>query len=66
VANSGRLAVLFIPGRSVWLAPADETGRKTAVDLKLVGLDSGLVSVDARLPYHLFAEAVRGSQGSLK
>ena len=50
VANSGRLADLFVPDRPVWLAHATTPGRKTAYDLKLVELDGVLVSVDARLP----------------
>ena len=51
-----------LPGQPVWLAPAAAVGRKTAYDLKLVQLDSGLVSVDARLPNKLFAEAVRNGK----
>jgi sugar fermentation stimulation protein A len=58
VANSGRLGDLFVPDRPVWLAPAAAPGRKTAYDLKLVELDGILVSVDARLPNPLFAEAL--------
>jgi sugar fermentation stimulation protein A len=59
VPNSGRLADLFMPNREVWLAPADSPHRKTSFDLKLVNLNGVLVSVDARLPNHLFAEAVK-------
>lgn len=62
VPNSGRLADLFVPGRAVWLAPAQAAGRKTAYDLKLVDVEDVLVSVDARLPNPLFAEAVRAGQ----
>ena len=62
VPNSGRLADLFTPGQPVWLAPASGVGRKTAYDLKLVELDSELVSVDAHLPNKLFAEAVRNGK----
>ena len=58
VRNSGRLQDLFTLGRRVWLAPATKAGRKTAYDLKLVELESGLVSVDAHLPNKLFAEAM--------
>ena len=58
VANSGRLKDLFVPERPVWLAPAARTGRKTDYDLKLVDLEGTLVSVDARLPNPLFAEAL--------
>jgi sugar fermentation stimulation protein A len=59
VPNSGRLRELFTPGRPVWLAPADALNRKTAYDLKLVEFGDVLVSVDARLPNPLFAEAVK-------
>lgn len=58
VPNSGRLGELLTPGRSVWLAPAGNPQRKTAYDLKLVEFKSVLVSVDARLPNPLFAEAL--------
>jgi sugar fermentation stimulation protein A len=59
VPNSGKLTDLFVTGRPVWLALANSDGRRTAYDLKLVELPSGLVSVDARLPNPLFAEALR-------
>ena len=58
VPNSGRLQELFTPGRPVWLAPAATAHRKTPFDLKLVAYASVLVSVDARLPNPLFAEAL--------
>ena len=63
VPNSGRLSELFVRGRSLWLAPADAPHRKTGYDLKLVehpvpGRGDVLVSVDARLPNPLFAEAL--------
>lgn len=58
VPNSGRLTELFTPGRPVWLSPADAPDRKTSYDLKLVEYASVLVSVDARLPNPLFAEAL--------
>jgi len=58
VPNSGRLHELFTPNRPIWLAPAAAANRKTAYDLKLVEYASVLVSVDARLPNPLFAEAL--------
>jgi sugar fermentation stimulation protein A len=58
VANSGRLTELFTPGRPIWLAPAAGPHRKTACDLKLVEYGPVLISVDARLPNPLFAEAL--------
>lgn len=62
VPNSGRLVDLLVPGREIWLVPAHAAQRKTPLDLKLVNLDGVLVSVDARLPNPLFAEAVRGGK----
>jgi sugar fermentation stimulation protein A len=58
VPNSGRLRELFTPGRPLWLSPAGDPGRKTAYDLKLVEYAGTLVSVDARLPNPLLAEAL--------
>jgi len=58
VPNSGRLGELFTPGRTVWLSPAGSFHRKTAFDLKLVQYGAVLVSVDARLPNPLIAEAL--------
>jgi sugar fermentation stimulation protein A len=62
VPNSGRLQELFKPGRTVWIAPAASEKRKTSFDLKLVEYHDVLVSVDARLPNPLFAEAVRNNR----
>lgn len=59
VSNSGRLGELFTPGAAVWVAPfADQAGRKTACHLALVAYAGVLVSVDARLPNRLVAEAL--------
>ena len=58
VPNSGRLGELFTPGRPIWLSPAANPGRKTAYDLRLVDYGGTLVSVDARLPNDLLAEAL--------
>lgn len=58
VPNSGRLGELFTPGRQIWLSPVADPARKTAYDLRLVDYDDTLVSVDARLPNHLLAEAL--------
>ncbi len=62
VANSGRLQELFTPDRLVWLSAASAAHRKTDYDLKLVNYAGVLVSVDARLPNHLFAEALKNKQ----
>ncbi len=58
VPNSGRLGDLFSPGCRVWLRPSDVSERKTVGDLVLVEQGNLLVSVDARLPNRLFAEAL--------
>jgi sugar fermentation stimulation protein A len=56
--NSGRLTELLTPGRACWLAQFDDPRRKTRFDLTLVEHPHTLVSVDARLPNALFAEAL--------
>ncbi len=58
VPNSGRLHDLFHPQAPVWLAPHNAPGRKTAYDLLLVEQEGVLVSIDARLPPRLLAEAI--------
>ncbi len=57
VPNSGRLRELFVPGAPIWVSPAATPGRKTAYDLRLVAHAGVLVSIDARLPAPLLAEA---------
>ncbi len=57
--NSGRLGELLTPGRELRLAPMPNPRRKTPYDLKLVRYAGVWVSVDARLPNPLFAEAFR-------
>ena len=56
--NSGRLTELLTPERACWLEPAASSTRKTDFDLKLVAYGGTLVSVDARLPNPLLAEAL--------
>jgi len=56
--NSGRLAELLTPGRLCRLARFDNPRRKTRFDLMLVEYGGVLVSVDARLPNSLLAEAL--------
>ena len=58
VPNSGKLDDLFVPDRPVFLHPVENPNRKTPYDLKLVQLPEALVSIDARLPNPIFAEAV--------
>jgi sugar fermentation stimulation protein A len=55
--NSGRLGELLTPGRELRLAPISSSHRKTSYDLKLVRYAGVWISVDARLPNPLFAEA---------
>lgn len=61
--NSGRLTELLTPGRPCRLVPRPLPHRRTPFDLLLVEYAGVLVSVDARLPAPLFAEAVQ--QGRL-
>ena len=56
--NSGRLTELLTPGRPWWLAAFDNPRRKTRYDLALVAYAGVLVSVDARRPNGLVAEAL--------
>ena len=56
--NSGRLGEILVPGRTLWLTPGTTPGRKTAYDVVLATVGDTLVSVDARLPGHLLAEAL--------
>ena len=56
--NSGRLTELLTPGRRCWLVEFDDPRRKTRFDLALVAYADTLVSVDARLPNRLLAEAL--------
>ena len=58
VPNSGRLRDLFRPGVPVFLRPAHSPQRKTPYDLLLVNHEGVLVSIDARLPPKLVAEAL--------
>ena len=62
--NSGRLTELLTPYRTCWLTEFDDPRRKTCFDLTLVEYAGVLVSVDARLPNHLLAEAL--AAGSLE
>ncbi len=55
--NSGRLSELLTPGRELRLVSMPHPHRKTPYDLKLVRYAGVWVSVDARLPNPLFAEA---------
>jgi sugar fermentation stimulation protein A len=56
--NPGRLGELLVPQRRVILARRPGGQRKTGYDLCLVEMDGRWVSVDARLPNRLVAEAL--------
>ncbi len=58
LANSGRLGELLVNGAPCLVAPASATGRRTPYDLVLVRHGETLVSVDARKPNALVAEAL--------
>jgi len=58
--NSGRLTELLVPGARALLVRCSSKGRRTLYDLLLIHHGSTWVSVDARLPNHLFREAVEG------
>jgi len=60
--NSGRLGELLLPGRRVLLIERAAPGRKTGYDLSLVEMEGRWVSVDARLPNDLVAEALRAGR----
>jgi sugar fermentation stimulation protein A len=60
--NSGRLGELLVPGHRVVLVERSGPHRKTGYDLSLVKVEGRWVSVDARLPNDLIAEALRAGQ----
>lgn len=63
VANTGRMAELFLPENPVYVAPVTNTShRKTAYDLALVEEDGVLVSADSRLPNGLMKEAIEAGR----
>jgi sugar fermentation stimulation protein A len=57
VPSSGRMRELLVAGARVWLRQVRLPSRKTAYDLALVEHGDTLVSVDARLPNRLYADA---------
>jgi len=56
--NSGRLGELLVAGSPAMLVERPGGKRKTAYDLCLIQMDGRWVSVDARLPNDLVAEAL--------
>lgn len=63
VPNSGRLSELFVSGAPLAVSPAQDPSRRTRYDIRLVKYAGVWVSIDARLPPHILAEA--WSQGRL-
>ena len=60
--NSGRLGELLIHGRRALVARRAAPGRKTDYDLVMVQDSEEWVSLDARLPNRLVAEAIEAGQ----
>lgn len=58
VPNSGRMAQLLTAGRSIKLREKESRTRKTRYDLCLVDFNGIWVSIDARFPGILLAEAI--------
>lgn len=60
MADPGRLRELLLPGKRVWLRPADNPNRKTRWTAVLVESPSGeeLVSLDTTLPNRLIGRAL--------
>ncbi len=56
--NSGRLNELLVAGRTVFLIERPQLNRKTACDIVLTSLGGYFISLDARLPNELVAEAL--------
>lgn len=62
LANSGRLGEILRPGALLYLSPRPASHRKTAYDVALARKGRTLISVDARLPNHLVAEAIEAGK----
>jgi sugar fermentation stimulation protein A len=58
LANPGRLEELLTPGRTLWIHPVHDPGRKTQFDAVLADLDDTLVSLNSQLPNRLVAAAL--------
>ena len=61
LADPGRLKELLIPGRTLWIAPAQKPGRKTGWSVVLCETPdrSGKISLDSTLPNRLVEKALR-------
>ena len=62
VPNTGKLEKLLVRDRPIYLIPTPDHTRKTSYSISLVDLGDTLVSIDARLPNHLFKEYLRNEQ----
>lgn len=61
VKNTGRLRELLLPGVEVFLAPAENPGRKTAFDLvSLRRPDGRFVNIDSQAPNRVVREWLEG------
>lgn len=58
VKNTGRCRELLLPGAPVWLAAAENPGRKTRYDLVAVRKGLLLVNMDSQAPNRAAAEAL--------
>jgi sugar fermentation stimulation protein A len=58
--DPGRLKELLLPGRSIWIIPADKPERKTAWSVALCETPDGrgLISLDSTLPNRLIEKAL--------
>jgi len=60
VPDPGRMKELLVPGRRVWVSPAENnTGRSTRFSLVLVEAGDNFVSVNTLIPNRLVAQAFR-------
>ena len=62
VPNTGKLEKLLVRDRPIYLIPTPDHTRKTSYSISLVDLGDTLVSIDTRLPNHLFKEYLRNEQ----
>lgn len=58
LANPGRLEELLTLGRTLWVRPVQDPGRKTQFDVVLVAFNQTLVSVNSQLPNRIIRQAL--------
>lgn len=68
LADPGRLKELLVPGRCLWIAPAEKPGRKTAWSVVLCETPDGggLVSLDSTMPNRLMENAFHAGLNEFK